>query len=90
MMVTITTGSSPAGGGVNIATVTYGSAYTNKPMIVFSPGNAAAAALPDDQQIYMTDNSSLSNFKIVSGSTALAALTTYIWYIHVIDGADAR
>lgn len=76
--INLTTGTSPAASAA-IATVTFAgtSPYPAAPYVVFSPANAAAAALTGGQGIYVT--ATAANFALNAGSAALAAATQYLW-----------
>jgi hypothetical protein len=77
MMITVLTGSSP-GAGV-IFTLSYNVAFPSAVnAVVFSPRNAAAAALSGTSMPYIVSET-VSVFTFNSGSAALAATTTYIW-----------
>jgi hypothetical protein len=75
-------GSSPAA-SATIFTVTFTSALPAIPYgIVFSAANPAAAALQGNASPMMGTESTAS-FTFVSGSTPLAATTTYLWHFSI-------
>lgn len=79
--VIVTTGTSPAGSNAGIVTITFnnGTGYTNAPTsVVLTPANANAAALSGASQVYVPAPTT-TYFVITSGTTALAASTTYRW-----------
>ena len=82
--ITITTGTSPAGSNAIIATMTFfaGTTFSNTCFPVLQPANAVTAALSAGNSIYTSGSS--TGWSIRSGSTALAASTTYVWYYHVM------
>jgi hypothetical protein len=85
MRISVTIGTSPAA-SATIATITFGTAYTTFPSLVFSPGNANAATLNGAKAIYVDNGGSpLSSFILVSGTTPLTETITYIWYVHAIQ-----
>lgn len=78
-LVTLTTGTSPSGGGTTwIATFanTYGG---NTPYCCLTPGNATAAALSGTSCPYMQTSASTCTMK--SPSVPFAASTQYIWHV---------
>lgn len=75
--LSILTGTGPAGSNATIATITFNAAYGSAPAVVFSPANNAAAALTGATSIYVTSAS--GTFSLISGASALAATTTYLW-----------
>ncbi|MDE1971427.1 MAG: hypothetical protein KGI50_07680 [Patescibacteria group bacterium] len=79
-LITVTTGSLPATSAV-IATVTFGSAYKTNSFPDLVPANAATQALVASAQAYPVG--STANFTLNTGSTGLAATTTYKWYYQV-------
>lgn len=85
MRISVTIGTSPAA-SATIATITFGTAYTTFPSLVFSPGNANAATLTGAKSIYVDNGASpLSSFILVSGTTPLTETLTYVWYVHAIQ-----
>jgi hypothetical protein len=83
--INIVTGTSPAT-SATVFTYSYTSAFGAKPKVILQPANAAAAALTGSGKVYIDDASSSNTQMIMkSGSSALAASTTYIWYYHVIQ-----
>lgn len=76
--LSITTGTTPTGSGATVATVNFSAVFTATPRVVFSPANAAAAALSGATSPFM-DGSDSSHATIKSGTTALAASTNYKW-----------
>lgn len=79
MQITVLTGTSPTAGG-NIVVVTYNTAFagTVNKGVVFSPAGANAAALSGATSPYISAET-LTTFTFTSGSSALAATTTYMW-----------
>lgn len=82
--VNLTTGSTPTASAA-AATVTFANAfaYAAAPFVVFSPANAAAAALTGGQAIYVT--ATTTTFTLNAGSTALAGATQYLWN-YIVQG----
>src|SRR5450830_18353 len=82
MTLTANVGTAPTAGW--FATVTFSIPYAAAPRVMISPANAAAAALTGGQAIYtylVTTNA----FILSVASAALAAGTTYVWNITVIQ-----
>lgn len=79
--ITITTGTSPSAGDI-LQITTNINPPTSGPCVTLTPGNANAAALSGTSAVYVTSSGPYS-FNIASGSTPLAASTTYIWYYHM-------
>lgn len=76
--VSVTTAGTPAGSAATILTLTFNTPYvTNAPIVNFSPGNSAAAALPDAQDITVTGSTTTLTFK--GGSSGLTTSTVYVW-----------
>lgn len=71
-IVSVTTGLVPVALG-DLLTATYGTPYALSPVVTFSPGNRAAVVAGVYSQPAPT------GFKIICGSVALAASTTYSW-----------
>jgi hypothetical protein len=86
MNVTVLTGSSPAGSNATIATVTFATAFAATPTaIIMTPINPNAAALSGATNVAVPITSwSTTGFIIQSGTSALAATTTYHWSIIVV------
>lgn len=82
--INITTGTSPAASAA-VATVTFNAAgsYPAAPYVVFSPANAAAAALTGGQAIFVT--ATQTSFSLNAGASALAAATQYLWN-YIVQG----
>lgn len=80
MTLTVLTGSSAATSKV-IATTTASFACPNSLIPNFAPANAAATALSGATSIYMASASSTA-FIVVSGTSALANTTTYVWNVY--------
>jgi hypothetical protein len=80
--IDLTVGTSPS--GTTIGTVTFNTAYASTPTVILTPGNAAAAALSGNAQVYVSSIST-TNFVVSVGSTSLSTSTQYIWYYHVIQ-----
>jgi hypothetical protein len=84
--VTVLTGTAPATADI-VFQITYTSAFTNKPFVALSPANAASALLASNAGPYVNDvQSTTAIMKVYSGTVALAAITSYRWYYHVIGG----
>jgi hypothetical protein len=80
--ITVTTGTSPAASAV-IATVTFGQPFGVAPSgVLISSANAATAAL-SAAGIAWGDTLTTTTWALNSGSSALAASTTYKWYYRV-------
>lgn len=84
--VMLTTGSTGLTGGEDIFDVTYNIAYTgsNPPVVVFSPANAAAAALTGGNAVFVGSQSN-TGYNLNIGSTPLAASTLYMFNVHVLQ-----
>lgn len=80
--VSVSTGTSPAGSNATIATITFSSAYTSTPSVVFAPTNSNSAQLSGVTGVFVT--ASTSNIVIKGGSTGLTQTTSYTWDLHVI------
>jgi hypothetical protein len=81
MQVSLTTGTGPT--AANIFLINYASTYSSASTFpVFSPANAAAAALSGVTHPYISAQSTTS-FTFHAGTTALAASTTYVWNFSV-------
>lgn len=79
--VSILTGSSPAA-SAKIFDLTLAAAAPNYYIAQMTPVNAAARALSGNQAPYVSDaDVTTSKITVKSGSTALAASTTYEWYV---------
>lgn len=78
MQLSLTTGTSPAGAGATIFSVTFASPFPSTPVVLFSPLNANAAALTGAGAPYVSPLST-SSFNFVAGTTSLTASTTYVW-----------
>lgn len=82
--ILLTTGTTPATSS-QIVQVTMAASFTTYPVVMLTPGNAAAAALTGNKQVFVDDAAMLTNkWTLKSGSTALDAATDYVWYFHVI------
>lgn len=86
--VTLTTGSGP-GTSSGIFSVLYTNAYHSAPVIVYSPANAAAAALSGTSAPSLSGSAG-SGFTWQSGSAALAGATQYIWNFWIIDALNVN
>jgi hypothetical protein len=75
--ITLTTGSSAPAANATIVSFTSGQSLSYSGHAFLQPRNAATAALTGNQAVNLS--ASKSGFSIVSGSTALAASTTYEW-----------
>lgn len=82
--VNVTTGTSPTGANATVYTVTYNGSltYQNGSIVELFPGNAATSALAGNSQVFATTTG--TTFSIISGVTALAASTSYVWYYQVM------
>jgi Head domain of trimeric autotransporter adhesin len=83
--VSVTTGSSPSASSV-VVTITTTNAthpYTHDPFVILTPANAATAALTGTGQVWVT--STVNDFSINVGSSALTGANQYIWNYHVGD-----
>lgn len=82
--INVTTGTTPTGSNATVYTVTYNGSltYQNGSIVELFPGNAATAALAGNSQVFATTTG--TTFSIISGVTALAASTAYIWYYQVM------
>jgi hypothetical protein len=81
-LITLTTGTSPSSSADIVGLSTSVNPPTSGPCVTLTPGNAAAAALTGTSAIYVTSTGPYT-FKLVAGSTALAASTQYKWYYHM-------
>ena len=82
--ILLTTGSGPAT-SAQIVQMTMTASFTTYPVVIITPGNAAAAALSGNKQVFVDDAAMLANkWTLKSGSTALDASTDYVWYFHVM------
>jgi hypothetical protein len=86
--VTVTIGTSPAGSNAIIATVTFATAYGSAPIVQVGAGNNASEDLnnPDHFRCVVagqTNGTTASSFRILSGTSALVAGTTYIFTYRV-------
>lgn len=81
--ISVLTGSAPSTASV-ILTLTFASAYASAPFVVFSPANAAAAALATGAQPFVA-NVGTGSFDLKAGGTALTNAVTYLWNYHVIQ-----
>jgi hypothetical protein len=77
-IITVTTGTSPTGGNVGIVSMHFSMTEPSTPYCTFSPGNANAAALSGATGVFIATPTT-TQFVLTSGSTALAAATTYAW-----------
>ena len=81
--ITVTSGNGVLSLGANVFTLTFSSAYTQAPHIIFSPANSATALLSGPTNVFVTNTA--STFSLVSGTAALTLLTTYKWTYQVIE-----
>lgn len=81
-VITVTTGTLPAGTAATIATITYPQACATDSAISLTPGDPDAAALSASGSVYMDGNTTTAT--MISGSTGLVGATTYIWNYQVI------
>lgn len=80
--ILLTTGTSPATNSKILdMTVT---AYTNYPVVMIFPGNAAAATAIAEGRLFVDDASMLTTkWTLKSGATALSASTDYVFYYQI-------
>lgn len=78
--VTVTTGTLPTASGI-VGTITYSFAYPTHTYPVLYPGNSATALLSGVSMVYTTGNT--TTFVITAGTTALTAVTTYVWHYKI-------
>ena len=84
MLVTVTTGTTPGASG-DLVTITFAALWTAAPKLMLAPANAAAAALTGDGKVYASDaDVTTALCKLKTGATALAATTTYKWWLWVL------
>ena len=79
--VNVTTGTLPSLSSI-VALATYTQSYPTNSYVVFSPANANAAGLSGVTMVYADSNR--TGFSIISGSTALAGATNYLWNYQVV------
>lgn len=79
--ITVNTSVIPTAGAL-IATVTYSKACPNDSYPILFPANAVTALLSGVTMVYSTGGT--TTFTITAGSTALTALSTYVWNYHVM------
>lgn len=84
-LVTVTTGTAPAGVQSRIVRVTPNATFAGSCVPIITPANNNAAALAAAQQPTAQTTGGL--WDIISGNTALAAGTTYVWNYHCIEYA---
>lgn len=75
--ITVTTGTTPAGTGATIFTLTYPVAFSTGSVVQCSPANPAAALLSGVTMVYSAGNAS-QGF-LFAPATALTAATAYVW-----------
>lgn len=73
-LITVTTGSSPAGSNANIVIIGYNHSFPTGSWVTITPNNAAAINYGT-----VGANGAINNFTLIGGNTALAASTTYTW-----------
>lgn len=80
--ILLTTGTTPATNSKILdMTVT---AYTNYPIVMLFPGNAAAATALAEGRVFVDDAAMLTNkWTLKSGATALSASTDYVFYYQI-------
>jgi hypothetical protein len=83
--ITVTTGTGPSGVQSRVVRVTPHAGFGGTCAPVISPGNNNAAALAVGAQV--TAQNAGSIWDIISGNTALAASTAYVWNYHVLEYA---
>lgn len=77
--LTVNTGTSPSV-NATIATITLPQSCDNKPLIIYSPANKAAAQLGVASSTYATSTAA-NTFTITSGDVALQASVPYVWSV---------
>lgn len=78
-VLSILTGSTPAGTNATIATITFGTAFANTPKaILLTPGNSVTGALAA-ALICTPTAPGKTTWTLISGATNLVAATTYLW-----------
>jgi|GEM_PF-7049532 len=85
--ITITTGTLPTL-SATVATITFNTAYSNAPRaITLTPANSNAALLSGVNEVFIDNATGIltGSFNITSGTTALTAATTYMFYYTVIE-----
>lgn len=82
-VINITIGSTPSGTNAVIATVTFATAFSAAPYVVFSAANSQAANIGVATGVFMVAPNA-STFTITSGVTALTLGNAYAWNYHVI------
>jgi Head domain of trimeric autotransporter adhesin len=82
-LLSITTGSSPAGSNAIIATINYegSNLFPTGSFVTLTPGNANAASLSGATQVYAVGGT--GSWVLHSGSSALSAATNYLWNVNV-------
>ena len=80
-IITVTSGTLPAGSGATIVTVTYNTTFPTNSFVSMTPADASSALLSGVTMVFVT--ASTSGFTIKSGTTGLGASTTFQWYYHV-------
>jgi hypothetical protein len=84
--ITVLTGTAPAAANAIVSTLTATKTWTTAPIVVLTPGNAAAAALAGATAPFVDAASTTTTvFVLKAGATALAAATTYVWLYHAIQ-----
>jgi hypothetical protein len=88
-VIEVVTGSSPAGSGAIVATITFNTPYASSPTVILTPGTFTAAELTGINQVYVpsrgqVDYVNTTYFKIKVSSGALAPNTAYVWNYQVI------
>lgn len=81
-LITLTTGTLPAGSSATITTVTFANAFPTDTAVVLTPANLNADQLSGSGSVWA--NGTASNFTLNSGSTGLIGSTQYIWNYVVI------
>lgn len=78
----VTTGTAPISANAIVASVTFNPELDHIPIVSLTPGNAAAAALSGNQQVYVNVSVDVG-FSVMSGSSALSPTTQYIWNFQI-------
>lgn len=84
----VTTGTTPATSSP-IVTVSYLNPFHAVPVLLYTPANAATAALSGNSAPFLASASGTS-FILQAGSTALAAGTAYAWNCWAVDGLNTN
>lgn len=85
-LITVTTGTLPAGTSANIVTLNFNAAYAAAPNgVIITPAEANSAAIGGATGVFVDNaQTTTAHFILVSGVTGLTAATTYKWYYIVM------